>query len=235
MNRCIYIHETVEIVGNKRAEYLDYMCEFAPIARRERKLVLFGVWGAIGSTTRWPTAINLWEAADWQGMASNFEHETASRELHDPSLRAWIGKAQEYRRAGYDRLLIAEPDSPTASEAVSQSEIAGARLFVHETVRLVNGVAREYLERMREQLQPIMRGLEITLAGAYHTAMRDDSEAIVLWAVPDWSTWANYEQEYDQGRLMRQWRESIRPLLREREAFVMCSGPNSPLKVGRLL
>src|SRR5690606_34298852 len=126
----VYIHETVEIIGDKRAAYLDYMCEFAPVARRERKLVLFGVWGAIGSTTRWPTAINLWEAADWQGLAGNFDHETASRELHDPSLRAWIGKAQEYRRAGYDRLLIAEPDSPSALQAVSRSEITGARLFI---------------------------------------------------------------------------------------------------------
>ena len=32
--------------------------------------------------------------------------------------------------------------------------------------------------------------------GAFRTAMRADDECVLLWACPDWATWAGFEQAW---------------------------------------
>ena len=45
------------------------------------------------------------------------------------------------------------------------------------------------------------RALGLQLVGAFRTAMRADDEVVVIWAVPDWDTWARIEAATDAAAL----------------------------------
>ena len=117
MNRKLYIHELIDIIGPNRARYMHHMtANWCPTAREERNMSCFGVWGTVGSTGRWPQVVNLWELEGWDGLVANFAHELASPSLQDPALAKWWAAAAELRRGGLDRVLVPEPWSPAIDE-----------------------------------------------------------------------------------------------------------------------
>ena len=76
MNRKLYIHELIDIIGHNRARYMHHMtANWCPVGRKERNMNCFGVWATVGSTGAWPQVVNLWELNGWKGLAANFEHE----------------------------------------------------------------------------------------------------------------------------------------------------------------
>lgn len=232
MSSRVFIHEQIEIIGDKRARYLDYMCEFAPTARTERGMRLFGIWGALGSTTRWPAAVNLWETSGWDAMAQNFAHETGHSALHDPSLRAWIGEAQDYRSGGFDRLLVAADFMPLLEDLIASPDILAAKVFHHETYSLPLGQADAFLDLVQRQLLPMMTGHGALLAGAFRTAMRGGAEVILIWAIPEWAQWNAIQQTLEGAN---PWAATSRALITAYEAHALLSGPRSPLRTGAIL
>lgn len=231
MNTKLYIHELVEIIGHNRARYMHHMtANWCPIAREERNMLCFGVWGTVGSTGRWPEVVNLWELDGWGGLAANFAHELSSPSLQDPALEQWWAAAAELRRGGFDRILVPEPWSPTIGE-LTAANVHGVA-YAHEIVRVPPGTVRVFLDALAAEGVPALEAWSLRPIGSFRVALRNDTEAVVLWAIPDWETWARFEQAWD-GPPLQQWRDRLVALGAHVERTLMVDAPLSPLRTGR--
>ena len=231
MNSKVYIHEFVDIVGHNRARYMQHItANWGPIGRAERNMSCFGVWGTVGSTGRWPEVVNLWELDGWDALATNFAHEFSAASLQDDSLSKWWAVAAEMRRGGTDRILVPEHWSPT-SEELTSAGVNGVA-YAHELVSLPPGGARGFLDALAEIGVPAVEALGLRAIGAFRVAMTNDTEAVVIWALPDWLTWADFERAWDDGALSS-WRSHLVGLGADVRRTLMCDAPLSPLRIGR--
>jgi hypothetical protein len=231
VNSKVYIHEFVDIIGQNRARYMHHItANWGPIGREERNMLCFGVWGTVGSTGRWPEVVNLWELDGWDALAANFAHEFSAASLQDDSLAQWWAVAAEMRRGGLDRILVPEPWSPT-SEELTGAGVNGV-VYAHELVSLPVGAAHGFLDALQEIGMPAVEALGAHLIGAFRVALTNDSEAVVIWAFPGWSTWARFEQEWDDGSLST-WRTHLVGLGADVRRTLMCDAPLSPLRISR--
>ena len=231
VNRKLYIHELIEINGHNRARYMHHMtANWCPVGHRERNMNCFGVWATVGSTGAWPQVVNLWELNGWKGLAANFEHELVGSGAQDPSLAEWWSVASELRRGGYDRIVAPERWSPTISE-LTAAGVKGA-VYAHELVRSPIGGARAFLDALAETGRPAVEALGLQCVGAFRVMMATDSEAIVIWAIPDLPTWANFERAWDRGALS-QWRTRLIALGADVQRTLMVDAPLSPMRTGR--
>ncbi len=71
------------------------------------------------------------------------------------------------------------------------------------------------------------------LVGAFRTAMVDDDEVILLWALPTWGHWAALEVAHEEDRGLRDWIERSRELVRHRHRILLVDAPLAPLRTGR--
>jgi hypothetical protein len=231
MNEKIYIHEFIDIIGHNRAKYMHHMtANWCPIAREERNMLCYGVWGTVGSTGRWPEVVNMWELNGWDGLAANFAHELASPSLQDPALAEWWAQAAEFRRGGVDRILIPEPQNATIEELVSNG--VRGEVYAHELVTLPVGGARGFLDGLGEAGVPAVEAHGARALGAFRVAMTNDSEAIVLWAFPDWPTWAEFERAWD-GDGLSVWRTRLVAIGADVRRTLLVDAPLAPLRIGR--
>ncbi len=230
-NDKIYIHEFIDIRGHNRAEYMHHMtANWVPIAVKERNMRCYGVWGTVGSTGRWPETVNMWEVDGWDGLAANFEHELSHATLQDPSLAEWWAKAAEFRRGGFDRILVPAEWTRSIDELIAD-EVHGA-VFAHELVKMPAGVSGDYLTALREVGQPAVEAFGLELVGAFAVAMVDDMECIVIWAIPDWHTWAEFEAAEHDDRLAA-WRARQRTMDAAKRRVLLVEAPLSPMRIGR--
>jgi hypothetical protein len=217
----VYIHEFIEIIGHNRARYMQHMtANWCPIGREERNMLCFGVWGTVGSTGRWPEVVNLWELDGWFSSSS----------LQDDSLAEWWAVAAGLRRGGVDRIVVPEPWSPTIEE-LTAARVNGIA-YAHELVSLPVGNAGSFLDALYEIGVPAVEALGLTAIGAFRSAMTNDSEAIVIWAIPDWATWARFERAWSNGALSG-WRTHLVGLGADVRRTLMVDAPLSPLRIGR--
>jgi hypothetical protein len=231
-NSKVYIHEFIAIRGHARAKYMQHItANWGPIGRGERGQLCFGVWGTIGSTGRWPEVVNLWEEDGWDGLARSFARETAHPSLQDPSLAAWWAEAAKYRRGGVDRVLVPAPWSPTIDELVRDG-VRGV-FYAHELVRVVPGRAVEYLAAALDVGVPAYAELGLLLVGAFRTAMRNDSECLLLWAIPTPEHWAAFERAHDDHPAAARWRRAAQNLAVDWERTLLVDAPLCPLRTGR--
>ena len=236
MNDKLYMHEFIDILGHGRADYFQHITAgWGPIAREERGQICLGVWGTVGTTGRWPEVVNVWEFDGWAGLQRNFEREMQGAGMQDPSLRAWWAKAAAMRRGGFDRVMLPAAFCPTLAELLADQEIVGAEVFFQEIVSTLPGTAGTFLDLVGEHYCPLMRSLGVSLVGAYRTAMRDDSEAMLVWALKGWSRWAEVETALHGSPQSAAWQAASRPFVRERGRTLMASAPLSPLKTGKRL
>jgi hypothetical protein len=232
VNSKVYIHELIDIIGHNRARYMHHMtANWCPIARVERNQLCVGVWATLGSTGRWPEVTNLWELDGWDGLAANFGHETGGGRDQDPSLAAWWSVAAELRRGGTDRIVVPAPWTRTIEELVADG--VRGEVYAHELVTMPAGHASELLDALRsEGLDPV-RALGIELVGAYEVAMASDSEAILIWAIPDWATWVAYEQAWKPDAALGAWRKTMLGLGATWRRQLLVDSELSPLRIGR--
>ncbi|MAG29936.1 MAG: NIPSNAP family containing protein [Deltaproteobacteria bacterium] len=232
MNDRIYIHEFIDIRGRGRAKYMQHMtANWSPIAQEERAQKCFGTFGTVGSTGRWPEVVNIWEERGWVGLARNLKHETQHPGMQDPSLREWWATAAEFRSGGVDRILVPAEWSPTSDE-LTRDEVRG-EFYTHELVRVEAGGAEAFLEEVRSRAIPAHSEFGARLVGAFHTAMSDRSECLLLWAIPDHQQWAELEMaEYGDGSLAS-WRSWCRSHTRSWQRLLLVEAPTSTLRLGR--
>lgn len=231
-NDKVYIHEFIEIIGHNRANYMHHMtANWSPIAQRERDQRCYGVWGTVGSTRRWPEVVNMWEEEGFPGLADSFRHEFNHPTLQDPSLAAWWARAAQFRRAGFDRILVPAPWTDTIEELCAKG--VRGETYAHEVIKVPAGTAWDFLERVGERAVPAHEAFGWTLAGAWATAMCNDSEVLLLWAIPSWASWGEFEaaQRTDAGVLA--WRKEATDVVTDWQRFLLVDSPLSPMRTGR--
>jgi hypothetical protein len=232
VNRCVYIHEFIDIRGHQRANYMHHMtANWSPNAQEDRKQLCYGVWALLGSTGAWPRTVNMWEHEDWEGLAASFAIEGVGSGAQDPKLEKWWARAAEFRRGGYDRIMVPAPWSPTIQQLCAD----GVRgdVYAHELVKVRQGAAFELVERVKERAVSLLGRYGWQLAGAFTTAMVDDDEALFLWAIPTWQQWAEAEQAHTRDAELVDWRLEIRDIVTEWQRILLVDAPLSPMRTGR--
>ncbi|KPM54104.1 NIPSNAP family containing protein [Frankia sp. R43] len=233
MNTKVYTHEFIDIKGSNRARYVHHMtANWSPIAQEERNQLCYGVWGVVGTTGRWPQVVNLWEEDGFDGLAAGLQHETSSATFQDPKLEKWWLEAAEYRSGGFDRILVPAPWTRTISELCADG--VRGELYAHEMIRVPRGTAPEFLSVVAEEAIPRYTEHGWQLVGAFHTAMADDAECVLLWAIPSWAEWADLEKAtLDRSSGAGQWHRRLLDASESRHRFLMRDAPLSPLRIGR--
>ncbi|MEE3329764.1 MAG: NIPSNAP family protein, partial [Myxococcota bacterium] len=103
----------------------------------------------------------------------------------------------------------------------------------HELVQVKPGRSPEFLEHVRDTAIAAHAPHGMQLVGAFETAMRNDSECLVIWAIENWSAWAAYErkQRSDEGLLT--WRSAIRDVAIDWQRTLLVEAEFSPMRIGR--
>jgi hypothetical protein len=231
-NTCAYIHEFIDIRGTRRADYMHHMtANWSPNAQEDRNQRCFGVWGVLGSTGPWPRVCNIWEEDSLAGLADSFGGEAVGAGLQDPKLEKWWATAAEFRRGGFDRILLPAPWMPTIGEQLDEG--VRAEVFAHELLRCAPGTAPDLLELSRERAAAAYERFGWRLAGAWTTAMRDDDEAVLLWALPSWQAWAEAEAAQRTDPAITGWRTAARATVSDWHRILLVAAPLCPFRTGR--
>jgi hypothetical protein len=232
MNDRVYIHEFIDIIGPNRAKYMYHMtANFSPIAQDERDQRCYGVWGVVGSTKRWPEVVNLWEEKGFDGQARSFRHEFNHPTLQDPKLAKWWAEAAKLRSSGTDRLLVPAPWTRTIEELCADG-VTG-EVYAHEQIQVPPGRSAEYLEIARDEAAPVYGKFGWELAGAWETAMVNDSECFLLWAIPSWEHWAEFEKARRTDDAATKWNTRNNELTTYFQRFLMVDSELCPFRTGR--
>jgi len=236
VNDKVYIHEFIDIIGHNRARYMHHMtANWVPVALEERNQRCFGVWATVGSTGRWPEVVNMWELDGWDGLVGNFRHELVGGGMQDPALAEWWAVAASLRRGGVDRIVVPEPWTRPIDGLVADG--VRGELYAHELVTVPAGTAPDFLAAVAEVAVPAHAALGLDVVGAFRVAMVNDSEAIVIWAVPDWDTWARVEQAWlgvgDAAAVLAPWRRATLACGADWRRTLLVDAPLAPLRIGR--
>jgi hypothetical protein len=232
VNDKVYIHEYVDIIGHHRADYMHHMtANFSPRAQEERQQRCYGVWGVLGSTRRWPEVVNIWEEDGFDGLAASFRHECRGPGMQDPHLAEWWAQAAGLRRGGSDRLLAPAPWTRTIDELCADG-VTG-ETYAHEQVTVPAGTSADYLEMLRQEAVPAYDAFGWELAGAWETLMTNDSECIVLWAIPTWEQWAELERGRRTHPTMARWWARCLERTDAFARFLLVDAPLSPFRTHR--
>ncbi len=95
------------------------------------------------------------------------------------------------------------------------------------------GRSRDVLAQLATVARPPAEELGLAVVGAFDVAMVNDSECIAIWAFPDWSTWATYEQAWEPGGAMRPWADWLAASGTTVARSLMVDAPLAPLRLGR--
>jgi hypothetical protein len=233
VNDRVYLHEFIDIVGQQRARYMHHMTAWwCPEGRRQRDQLLFGVWGTLGSTGQWPQVVNLWEyIGGWDGLGKSFDLETSNPVMQDPVLQGWWAKAAPLRRGGFDRLLVPAPWTRTIEELVADGVRGDA--YAHELVTVPPGQSRALLDKVAEVGRACVESTGLELVGAFNVALRNDTEAILLWAIPDWATWSRFESLWLGNGPLSPWRKELVDAGADLTRILLVDSPLNPMKIGR--
>lgn len=232
-NDRVYLHELIDIIGQQRARYMHHMTAWwCPESRKERSQLCYGVWAVLGSTGHWPQVVNLWEyVGGWDALADAFAFEVKGPGIQDPKLEEWWSQAAKLRRGGDDRLLVPAPWTRTI-EGLVADEVSGVA-YAHELCTVPPGRSPELLDLVREQGRAAVESLGLELAGAFNVALRNDTEALLLWAIPDWRTWAAFEQAWLADGPLRTWRKTLIDVEVQVERILLVDSPLNPMRIGR--
>ena len=232
-NDRVYLHEYIDVIGQQRSRYMHHMTAYwCPESRRDRDQLCFGVWGVLGSTGHWPQVVNLWEyPGGWDALAEAFGFEVSGPGMQDPKLQEWWHQAASLRRGGDDRLLVPAPWTRTIEGLVADGVTGIA--YAHERYDLPPGSSSAFLDVVRAEGQKLVESTGLELAGAFNVALRNDTECILLWAIPDWPTWAAFESGWLSDGPLQQWRARLVELDVRLERILLVDSPLNPMKTGR--
>jgi hypothetical protein len=76
-----------------------------------------------------------------------------------------------------------------------------------------------------------MAGLENI--GAYDNALINERECIILWAIPDWPRWAEFEKAWRTSRAFVQFRKETSDVVDHFERRLMTDSALNPMVLGR--
>ena len=109
----------------------------------------------------------------------------------------------------------------------------GGELYAHDQIAVHAGSAPEFLELVREEAASVYAVRGWTLAGAWYTAMADESECFLLWTIRSWEDWAYLEHSQRNDDALALWNESARRLTTSMRRILLVDAPLCPFKIGR--
>jgi hypothetical protein len=119
----------------------------------------------------------------------------------------------------------------TISEACEAG--MGGELYAQDQIAVRAGSAPEFLELVREEATSVYAARGWTLAGAWYTAMADESECFLLWSIRSWEHWAYLEQSQRSDDALALWNESARRVTTSMRRILLIDAPLCPFKTGR--
>ena len=231
VNDKVYVHEFIDVIGHHRAEYIDHMAAFVPQARINKGMRCVGLWGTIGTTDRWPEAVNLWELDGWHGLAYSLDHETQDSSLQDKDVAEWWARAAPMRSGGFDRCLVASSYSPTLEQLIERG-IKG-HIYYHSMISTRPGDSPKVIDLIGEKLD-VTAQAGLTLVGAYRTALCNDSEVLVIYGMPSWAAWADFEEGWAADGALGKFRRELASAAIDWNAKILRPGPLCPLNIGEI-
>jgi hypothetical protein len=107
----------------------------------------------------------------------------------------------------------------------------GGEVYAHELVTVAPGTARQFLDSALSEAGKVRAAYGWQLTGAWWTALRNENEAVLLWVIPTWESWAGVEQDLARGLdvLLPDSRDAIL----SRERILLVDSPLSPFRTGR--
>jgi hypothetical protein len=205
-NRCLYLHEVIDIVGTGSEAYKAHTGALGT-GRTDGGAPLVGTWQQSGSTGAWPKVVNLWEMQSWDHWAEILARQYTRTSGQEKKLSKWWKEATTYRSGGFDRILEPAPFSPTRTELVARGVRGMACLQEIATVKA--GTAEQYLDAVATRWVEHAAQRGLTLMGAWRTTMRD-TEAVVLWSLPSFVDLTRHLGTLGADRVSREWLERAR-------------------------
>lgn len=177
--RHLYLHETIDIVGQGQYEYMAHSLK-EPTNAMPDMLTLQGTFFvcAMGGG-RWPQVVNIWDVGDagWEGWAANVDRLNLKR--RNAFYGDWWDEASKWRTGGFDRLCGGVPGSPTTAE-IAERGVKGT-LFVHQLLQVRPGSGLDYLAAVAEEQVPVWREHGHEPTGLYEV-LGNQHEVVVVWA-----------------------------------------------------
>jgi hypothetical protein len=239
MSGRIYIHETMVITVKHRKDYLDLVTRvWAPTSRRLYGMRNFGVWATVGSAGPWPEAIILWELDGPDALSAMLSGEFVylrdqAAEIHDHYQTFWQDAPEGVRdTSGFDRLLAQRPHSPGIEEAI-RSGIKGAAYY-QETITTRPGGILGFLDRYEAEWRPLAESHGLRFISTFRTLLRNDAEAVILWALPSWQSWAQIDAMNRDPRAAR-FHAATAELSPDWHGKLLAPAAANPLNTGAML
>ncbi|MCH1513063.1 MAG: hypothetical protein L7S58_05830 [Acidimicrobiales bacterium] len=196
MPRSVFIHETIDIVGQGQYDYME-MISREPVQHMPEMAKLQGTFYILGfGGGQWPQVINIWDCGDqgWDGWARNLDRLNLKR--RNAFYGDWWDEAAQWRTGGFDRVCAGIPQSPTTQQ-IKDRGIKGS-LFVNEVISVKPGSQIEYLNHVANERAPIMEDHGITATGLWEV-INNNNEIVMVWATTV-EAWAQYQKNHDATR-----------------------------------
>ena len=186
MPRAVFVHETIDIIGQGQYDYMEHLWQ-DPVLRMPEMTSLQGSFYVLGfGGGRWPQVINIWDCGDdgWEGWGRNLDRLNLKR--RSAFYGDWWDKAAEWRSGGFDRVCAGVPGSPTTAEIVEQG-IRGT-LFVNEVLTVRPGTQLEFLAAVAAQRKPLLAEHGVQATGLWQVT-NNQHEVVMVWAtsVDEWA------------------------------------------------
>lgn len=184
----LYLHEDVDCVAGRVAEYVEAIGSVLMPLADERRLICCGFFQVSGSSGRWPQLVALWEmdVADHVAQRKTIGgHE---------GMRRWMTEGARFRTGGFDRILILHRFSP---RPVTRPRFAySGAVCLEQTFQVQPGATAAFLDAVQSHLLPCAKEAELTLVGFWRSQFRP-LEHIALWALPDWDAYGRLLERRD--------------------------------------
>ena len=143
MSRSVFVHETIDIVGQGQYDYME-MVNREPAQHMPDMTSLQGTFYVLGfGGGRWPQVINIWDCGEdgWDGWGRNLDRLNLKR--RKAFYGDWWDEAAQWRTGGFDRVCAGVPESLTTRQ-IEERGIKGT-LFLNEVLSVQPGTQIEYL------------------------------------------------------------------------------------------
>ena len=184
VNDKVYIHEFIDIIGHNRVNYMHHMtANWSPIAQEERHQLCYGVWAVIGTTREWPQVVNLWEEDGFKGLSSFARPRVQQPVGAGPEARQVVGGSSQLPAPRRRPRARARRRGPARSRSCAPTACAATST---RTSSSSSRRARRRRSSRRCARRPSSRCAKFgwELAGAWETAMVNESECFLLWSIP---------------------------------------------------
>ena len=187
MSRSVFVHETIDIVGQGQYDYME-MVNREPAQHMPDMTSLQGTFYVLGfGGGRWPQVINIWDCGEdgWDGWGRNLDRLNLKR--RKAFYGDWWDEAAQWRTGGFDRVCAGVPESPTTKQ-IEERGIKGT-LFLNEVLSVQPGTQIEYLNLVVKERSELMTDHGIVPTGLWEV-INNNHEVVMIWAttVEQWVT-----------------------------------------------